>query len=160
MAHVFQMHRPYLTPPTFGITWCTTMIKNCYMWALHGTLYCNFCNHTDRLKVAEGTLGTAVVHHISQGEQSECITLLEDRVAWLMDWHDHYPVVDTAQAVDSKVSVCITVLTVQFCSDWQDWLYSWYCFLSFHFTYTYIIITSSLYHHYEKRFYFYACNHS
>jgi len=33
----------------------------------------------------QGTLGTAVVHHISQGEQSEYIALLEDRVAWLMD---------------------------------------------------------------------------
>jgi len=57
-----------------------------------------------------------MVHYISQGEQSECITLLEDGVAWLMDRHDYYPVVDTAQAVDSKVSECIIVLIVQFCS--------------------------------------------
>jgi len=64
----------------------------------------SFSNFTACLKAAEGTLGTAVVHHISQGEQSECITLLEDGVAWLVDGHEHYPVVDVAQAVDSKTS--------------------------------------------------------
>ena len=45
-----------------------------------------------------------MVHQISLGEQSEGIALLEDGVAWLVDGHDHYPVVDTAQAVDRETS--------------------------------------------------------
>ena len=65
----------------------------------------SFPNFTNCIKVAEGTLGTA----ISQGEQSECITLLEDGVVWLVDGDDHYSFVDMAQAVDSKMSEVILI---------------------------------------------------
>ena len=97
----------------------------------------SFPNLTDCLKVAEGTLGTALVHHISQREQSECITLLEDGIVWLVDGHDHYSVVDVAQAMDSKTSESDVI--VKFKSNRLELLLS---------AFLLCIIVSSLQHHY------------
>ena len=89
-----------------------------------------------------------MVHHISKGEQSECITLLEDGVAWLVDGHDHYPVVDTAQAVDSKMSECVSYpyssVLFRLTSKLDLVFFLWKLTSHVHLHHYYTIITASL----------------